>query len=86
LNDDITDNGKIDYTLTNKIPAGLQQAIKEGKKILVLINPPYAEATNAENTGIGSTTENKAGVAKQNLDLLLWTSSVKQVMNFTPNL
>ncbi len=64
LNDDITDDGKIDYSLTNKVPKALQQAIKDGKKILVLINPPYAEATNAENTGVGSTTENKAGVAK----------------------
>ena len=53
LNDDITDDGKIDYSLTNKIPEGLQKAIKEGKKILVLINPPYAEATNADNTSIG---------------------------------
>lgn len=44
LNDDITDDGKIDYSLTNKVPAGLRQAIAEGKKILVLINPPYAES------------------------------------------
>lgn len=64
LNDDITDEGKIDYSLTNKIPVGLREDIAKGKKILVLINPPYAEATNAENTGIGSTSENKAGVAK----------------------
>ena len=46
LNDDITDDGKIDYSLTKKVPAALQQAIKDGKKILVLINPPYAEAAN----------------------------------------
>lgn len=46
LNDDITDDGKIDYSLTNKIPVWLQKAIKEGKKILVLINPPYAEVGN----------------------------------------
>ena len=46
LNDDITDTGEIDYSLTNKIPEGLQKAIKSGKKILVLINPPYAEAGN----------------------------------------
>ena len=44
LNDDITDDGKIDYALTNKIPEGLRKAIADGKKILVLINPPYAEA------------------------------------------
>jgi len=46
LNDDITDDGEIDYNLTDKIPAGLREAIAEGKKILVLINPPYAEAGN----------------------------------------
>lgn len=46
LNDDITDDGKIDYTLTNKIPVNLRKAITEGEKILVLINPPYAEAGN----------------------------------------
>ncbi|RTK94101.1 MAG: hypothetical protein EKK64_09155 [Neisseriaceae bacterium] len=65
LNDDITEDGKIDYTLSNKIPAGLRKAIAENKKILVLINPPYAEATNANNTAVGNDkAENKAGVAK----------------------
>jgi hypothetical protein len=44
LNDDITDDGRIDYSLTNKVPEGLRKAIAEGKKILVLINPPYAES------------------------------------------
>ncbi|OGU60757.1 MAG: hypothetical protein A2X64_05530 [Ignavibacteria bacterium GWF2_33_9] len=44
LNDDITDDGKIDYTLTEKIPQSLRKAITDGKKILVLINPPYAES------------------------------------------
>lgn len=46
LNDDITDGGKIDYSLTNKVPENLRKAIRSGKKILVLINPPYAEATS----------------------------------------
>ncbi|MBY0454001.1 MAG: hypothetical protein K2Q11_03855 [Burkholderiaceae bacterium] len=58
LNDDISDDGKIDYSLTNKVPAGLRQAIAEGKKILVLMNPPYAEV------GTGADSGNKAGVAK----------------------
>ncbi len=44
LNDDITDDGGIDYSLTNKVPEGLRKAIADGKKILVLINPPYAES------------------------------------------
>ncbi len=61
LNDDITEDGKIDYNLTNKVPLELRQAIAEGKKILVLINPPYAEATNADTVSGG---KNKAGVAK----------------------
>ena len=61
LNDDINDFGNIDYSLTNKIPQSLRQAITEGKKILVLINPPYAEATNADTVNGG---ENKSGVAK----------------------
>ena len=67
LNDDITDDGKIDYNLTNKVPAGLRQAIAEGKKILVLINPPYAEATNSANastSGRGDETSTKENVAK----------------------
>ncbi|MEO7263933.1 MAG: hypothetical protein ABIW38_03425 [Ferruginibacter sp.] len=65
LNDDITHDGQIDYSLTNKIPTGLQQAIKDGKKILVLINPPYAEAANRNNLAIDSKdVKNKTGVAK----------------------
>ena len=57
LNYDITDAGKIDYTISNKIPAGLHNAIAEGKKILVLINPPYAES------GTGVESGNKEGVS-----------------------
>lgn len=57
LNDDITDDGQIDYRLTNKVPEGLRRAIAEGKKILVLINPPYAES------GTGVDSGNKEGVA-----------------------
>jgi len=65
LNDDITDDGKIDYSLTNKMPAGLRKAIAAGKKILVLINPPYAEATNSDNINAGEGgTESKTGVSK----------------------
>ncbi|TQV61726.1 MAG: hypothetical protein FNT29_10810 [Halothiobacillaceae bacterium] len=48
LNDDITDDGNIDYSLTKKIPQGLRDAIAQGRKILVLINPPYAEAANSQ--------------------------------------
>ncbi|MDQ2720224.1 MAG: hypothetical protein M3Z26_10775 [Bacteroidota bacterium] len=64
LNDDITDDGNIDYSLTNKIPEGLRKAIAEGKKILVLMNPPYGEAANFENIANDVDAENKEGVAK----------------------
>ncbi len=50
LNDDLAEDGSIDYTRTNRLPQALRQAIASGKKILVLINPPYAESTNADNT------------------------------------
>lgn len=58
LNDDIDELGNIDYTLTNKVPQALRDAISQGKKILVLINPPYAEAGNS----MGS--QSKAKVSK----------------------
>ncbi len=64
LNDDITDDGKIDYSLTNKIPDGLRTAIADGKKILVFINPPYAEAMNAENISNNEKAGKKLGVSK----------------------
>lgn len=64
LNDDITDDGQIDYSLTNKVPPSLRKAIAEGKKILVLINPPYAEATSSDNVNSVGGTASKTGVAK----------------------
>ena len=63
LNDDITDHGQIDYSLSNKVPASLRKAIAEGKKMLVLINPPYAEVGTRGNTEAKLGTENKVGVA-----------------------
>lgn len=64
LNDDVADDGTIDYALTNKVPERLRKAIADGKKILVLINPPYAEAMNADNTSDNAGAENKIGVSK----------------------
>jgi hypothetical protein len=57
---------QIDYSLSNKVPPTLRKAIAEGKKILVLINPPYAEAANADNVKFegGKNAENKQGVSK----------------------
>lgn len=76
LNDDI-DLGlgcQFDYNLTKKMPLALRQAIadskenpKTAKKIIVLINPPYAEAGNASNASIsisGGKTSTKDGVSK----------------------
>jgi hypothetical protein len=64
LNDDINEFGQIDYGMTNKIPQALREAIKEGKKILVLINPPYAEATNSDNITSEEGSQSKTGVSK----------------------
>lgn len=71
LNDDVTDFGEIDYALSGKVPQALRQAIadaREGKKgakpILVLINPPYAEATSGGNSAADAMGNSKPGVAK----------------------
>lgn len=71
LNDDVTDFGEVDYSLSNKLPKALRQAIddaRNGKKgakpILVLINPPYAES----GSGIGKGDENKIGVEKTRIN------------------
>ncbi len=73
LNDDITDEGKIDYSLTNKIPEGLRKAISSGKKILVLINPPYAEAMSADNISNNENAESKKNVSKTKVAKLMDT-------------
>ena len=54
LNDDIMPDGSIDYSMTGKVPTELQKAIASRKKIVVLINPPYAEAMRA-GTGVATT-------------------------------
>jgi len=64
LNDDITEDGRIDYTLTNKVPQGLRDAIAAGKKMLVLINPPYGET----GAGIGKGDKNKKGVEQTRIN------------------
>lgn len=90
LNDDINDDGKIDYTLTNKIPEPLRKAIADGKKILVLINPPYAEAGNTmgqdskdsvAKTKIAATAMTEYGKASNEL----FTQFVARVAQEIPN-
>lgn len=64
LNDDIEDDGSINYALSNKLPKSLRAAIANGKKLLVLINPPYAEAMKNDNRAGGEdTSESKVDVA-----------------------
>lgn len=64
LNDDITDDGKIDYSLSDKVPKALRDAIAQGKKILVLINPPYGET----GSGIGKGEKSKKGVEQTRIN------------------
>ena len=66
LNDDIDDFGNIDYSLTEKVPQGLRQAIAEGKKILIFINPPYAEAGGGIDGKM-----NKIGVEQTKINALM---------------
>ncbi len=68
LNDDVTEFCEFDYSLTNKMPLELRQAIadskakkKDAKKILILMNPPYAEAANTQGS------EGKTDVANTNV-------------------
>ncbi len=69
LNDDVAENGELDYTLSQKLPPPLLKAIadaKEGrKKFLILMNPPYAEAMNADN--ISNATGSKEAERKKNV-------------------
>lgn len=71
LNDDLGNAGEIDYSLTNKMPLDLRQAIadakagvKGAKKILVLINPPYGET----GSGIGKGDSNKIGIEQTRIN------------------
>lgn len=72
LNDDIDDFGNIDYSITNKIPQGLRDAIAEGKKILVFINPPYGET----GSGIGKGDKNKKEVEQTKINALMKTQEL----------
>ena len=78
LNDDVSDFGEIDYSLTNKVPQVLRQAIVDArdgvpgaKRVLVLINPPYAES----GSGIAKGDENKIGVEKTRINA--WMREMK---------
>ncbi len=95
LNDDITDDGKIDYTLTNKMPQDLRKAIADGKKIIALINPPYAEATSglseeyshkdnvSKTTKIAKTLFSEDGMGSRELFVQFITRIAKEIPNAT---
>lgn len=91
LNDDITDDGEIDYTLTNKIPESLRKAIVDGKKILALINPPYAESGDTvgseAKTDVASTRIGKGmteyGYAKRELFIQFVARIAKEIPTAT---
>ena len=48
---------------TEDLPVGLLKALREQKKIIVLINPPYGTAANLTNIG-SDESDHKAGIAK----------------------
>lgn len=54
LNDGIVD-GKIDIVGDMKLPQGLKDALLEGKKMIVLMNPPYGRSGNNKRDGLQKT-------------------------------
>ncbi len=66
----------------SKLPQGLQDIINDKnkrKKLVIYINPPYAEATSAKTvTGTG---ENKSGVAKNNKIREFYRSKINGASN-----
>ena len=79
LNDDIDDFGQIDYSLTNKMPQNLREAIADAntgkpgaKKILVLINPPYAET----GSGISKGDTNKNKVEQTRINAFMKSNDI----------
>ena len=99
LNDDITDNGEIDYNITGKIPQSLRDVIRDAnegrKKLLVLINPPYGEVGSAFNssskentakTGINKTRFGQLGMKKYGkASNELFTQFVARIAKEIPN-
>ncbi len=86
LNDDITDDGKIEYSPNSAIPQELRDAIQAGEKILVLMNPPYGEGMNA-GQGVADTriakTMGDVGYASRELYAQFLTRIAKEIPNAT---
>jgi len=77
LNDGIV-GGKIDIEGDPKLPQGLKNALLEGKKMIVLMNPPYGTANNA-----GTDSGSKSGIALTGLNKMMksenWGASSQQL-------
>jgi hypothetical protein len=77
LNDGIV-GGKIDIEGDLKLPKGLKQALLEGKKMIILMNPPYGTANNA-----GADSGDKSGIALTELNKMMksenWGASSQQL-------
>lgn len=75
LNDDINEDGSINHDGSTKLPKSLKVALKDkSSKFLVLMNPPYAEATNYNNIAEKAQkvkAKNKSGVADTRVSNLL---------------
>ena len=65
LNDDIPGPNEL-FKSNSKVPNGLLEAFKNNKKILFLINPPYATAANR-----GESHKGGAAINKTNKDMLI---------------
>lgn len=86
LNDDITDDGKIDYNLTNKVPLELRKAIAEGKKILVLIIRLMRRQLMQATQQMVKIQLPKLELQKPNLQLLLCQIMARRPTSFLLNL
>ena len=58
LNDEIPNPGSL-FNSETKLPDRLLDAFKKNKKILFLINPPYAAGKNEDSNGVSNTKINK---------------------------
>jgi hypothetical protein len=77
LNDGIKD-GRIDIGGDVKLPVGLKEALLEGKKMIVLMNPPYGTANNA-----GTDSGHKSGISLTEMNKMMksdeWGASSQQL-------
>ena len=61
------------------LPEGLQKAIESGRKIIVLINPPYATSNVAGNKGLEKTGTSQTKINKEMKSEDVWGKSTQQL-------